>query len=338
MSDKTVSRVLNGAPHVSDDIQRRVRAAADMLAYHPNVFARSLVRGHSHLIGLVFEKPSAGYIVELQTGVLDALEAGEYRLIIVPVTSVRDHAPDIVGLLRAAALDGVVLAPPAADDPLILDQLTESDIRFARIAPTKQLDRGSSAMIDDTAGAYAIAAHVLAAGHRDIGIVKGDPSHAATEARLTGYRQAFRDAGCPIRTDRIEIGMFTFDGGVAAGHRLLDQVDRPTAILAQNDEMAVGVMAAARTLGLPLPDQVSIVGFDDAEVSRIVWPRLTTVRQPVFDMAVSATRMLVADLRGEDSPRRSDHRNELLIRESVAPPPHVRMPIRRLPDSQNRPA
>jgi LacI family transcriptional regulator len=318
VSTKTVSRVFNDEPHVSTAVKERVRAAAEALNYHPNVFAQSLVRRRSHLIGLVYEKPSASYVVELQMGVLDRLEGERYRLIVIPVQSVHDNAATIVGLLRAAALDGVVLAPPASDHPQVLAELAAAGIRYARIAPTRQLEHGASTLLDDVAGAQAVAAHLLSLGHRDIGIVKGDPDHAATDARLIGYGQAFRDAACPMRLDRIETGLFTFDGGHAAGRRLLDRRDRPSAILVQNDEMAVGVMLAARELGLSIPDDLSIAGFDDAEVSRIAWPRLTTVRQPVFEMAVAATDMLIADLEGRPAQRQTHHTNTLLIRESTA--------------------
>jgi len=321
VSTKTVSRVFNDEPHVSEDVKRRVRASAEALNYHPNVFAQSLVRRRSHLIGLVYEKPSASYVVELQMGVLERLQGERYRLIVIPVQSVHDNASEIVGLLRSAALDGVVLAPPASDHPLILRQLAEAGIFFSRIAPSRQLQLGCSTLIDDVAGAQAVAAHILALGHRDIGIVKGDPGHAATDARLIGYGHALRDFGCEMRLDWIDTGFFTFDGGLAAGRRLLAREDRPTAILAQNDEMAVGVMLAARELGLSIPGDLSIAGFDDAEASRIVWPRLTTVRQPIFEMAVAATDMLIDQLEGRDVLQRIEHSNQLLIRDSTAAPP-----------------
>ncbi|WP_277968978.1 LacI family DNA-binding transcriptional regulator [Sphingomonas echinoides] len=320
VSTKTVSRVFNDEPHVSDAVKQRVRASAAALNYHPNVFAQSLVRRRSHLIGLVYEKPSASYVVDLQMGVLERLKGERYRLIVIPVQSVQENGAEIVGLLRAAALDGVVLAPPASDHLQILAQLDGAGIRYARIAPSRQLDLGSSTLLDDVAGAQAIAAHVLALGHRDIAIVRGDPDHAATHARMKGYAQAFAEAGCGVRDDRIETGLFTFDGGYAAGHALLDRADRPSAILVQNDEMAVGVMLAARERGLSIPDDLSIAGFDDAEVSRIAWPRLTTVRQPVFEMAIAATDMLIADLEDRKLQAHTHHDNTLLVRDSTAPP------------------
>jgi LacI family transcriptional regulator len=214
----------------------------------------------------------------------------------------------------------VVLAPPASDHPDVLAQLDAAGIRNAGIAPSRQLELGSSTLLDDVVGAHAVAAHVLPLGHRRVGIVKGDPGHAATNARFQGYQRAFEEAGCPMRDAWIETGLFTFDGGHAAGRRLLEHADRPTAVLVQNDEMAVGVMLAARELGLSIPDDLSIAGFDDAEVSRIAWPRLTAVRQPVFEMAVAATDLLIADLESREGDRHTQHSNTLLIRDSTAPP------------------
>lgn len=320
VSAKTVSRVLNDEPHVSAAVKQRVRAAADALDYHPNVFAQALVRRKSHMIGLVYENPSPSYVVELQKGVLERLTNERYRLVVIPIRSVQENAAEVVGLLRSAALDGVVLAPPASDHPLILNQLKEARIRCARIAPTRMIEAAPSNLVDDVAAAREIAAYVIGLGHREIAIIRGDPTHPSTEARMLGYMQAFHQAGLELRFDRIEPGMFTFDSGLAAGRNIFARPDRPTAILAQNDDMAVGAMMAAREIGLSIPERLSIVGFDDSEVSRITWPRLTTVRQPVFEMAVAATEMVIAQLEDNEPVARLMHRHTLLIRESAAPP------------------
>jgi len=321
VSYKTVSRVLNGEPHVKQELQDRVRAAAEQLNYHPNAFAQGLVRQRSHLIGLVYENPSPSYVVELQMGVLDRLKGERYRLVVVPVQSVEHHAHEVVGLLRSAGLDGVVLAPPASDHPTILKQLAAAHMQFARISPTREVE-GMSHLIDDVAAAKEVAAYLIGLGHRRIGIIKGDPTHPATEARLLGYAEAFEDAGLTLDSGLIEGGMFTFDSGYEAGKRLLGRSDRPTAMLVQNDEMAVGAITAAREAGLSVPDDLSITGFDDSEVSRVVWPQLTTVRQPVFEMAAAATDMLLAQLEGETAGNATPtlHAHKLLIRGSAAPP------------------
>jgi LacI family transcriptional regulator len=320
VSTKTVSRVFNGERHVSTAVRQRVHAAAESLNYHPNMMARALVRRRSHLIGLVYENPSPNYVVELQKGVLHRLRDERYRLVVVPITSVAERADEVVGLLRSAALDGVILGPPACDHPRILADLVDADIRYARIAPTSLEAGGNETLVDDVTAACEAAEHLLALGHRELAIIKGDPTHAATERRMRGYQQALDQAGVTVRPERIVQGFFTRDSGHAAARQLLDHAVRPTAILAMNDDMAVGALVAARELGLSVPDDLSLVGFDDSEVAQVTWPRLTTVRQPVFDMAAAATDMVLAELEGEESSARRDHPHALIIRESTAPP------------------
>lgn len=318
VSAKTVSRVFNEEPHVSDALRKRVRAAAEALNYHPNVMARALVRRRSNLIGLVYENPSPSYVTELQMGVLHRLRDERFRLVVIPVVSIVEREREVIGLLRSAALDGVILAPPASDNARILGDLAAAEIRCARIAPTRMIDAAPVNMIDDVTAAREIAEYLIALGHRNIGIIKGDPTHAATEARLMGYGQAFHAAGLPLRFDHIEQGLFTRDSGHAAAVRLLDLPDPPSAILAQNDEMAVGALIAARERGLRVPEDLSIAGFDDADVARIAWPAITTVRQPVFEMAVTAADMLIAQLDGAAPRMRVDHPHELIVRGSTA--------------------
>jgi LacI family transcriptional regulator len=320
VSYKTVSRALNGERHVSTETRERVLEAAKRMNYHPNLLAQSLVRGRSFLIGLVYENPSPSYTVELQMGVLDRLKTERYRLIVIPVRSVSENAGDVVGLLRSAALDGVVLAPPASDHPQILNDLRNAGMPFARIAPTQQLEIGPNTLLDDVAAAREIAAHLVAFGHKDIAIILGNPTHRSSEARLAGYMQAMAEAGIELSADHTEQGDYTFDSGYDAAKRIFAGRKIPTAILAQNDDMAVGALMAARDAGLSVPDDISIVGFDDSEISRIVWPRLTTIHQPVFDMAASATDMLIATLDGGPPTESRSHAHRLLVRASVAAP------------------
>lgn len=320
VSTKTVSRVLNGEPHVSAELRRRVQEAAKSLHYHPNMLARALVRQRSNLIGLVYENPSPSYVMELQRGVLAQLDGGAYRLVVFPIAAIIERSGEVAGLLRSAGVDGVVLAPPASDDLRVLSDLASAGISCARIGPSRALDMAPSNLVDDIAAAYEIASHLIVLGHREIGIIKGNPMHAATEARMIGYGKAFHAAGLDIRLDLIEQGMFTYESGFAAANHLLSQCSPPTAILAQNDDMAVGALIAARERGLEVPGDLSIAGFDDSEVSRICWPRLTTVRQPVFEMAAAATDMVVAQIEGRDVVRQMHHQHSLLIRESTASP------------------
>ncbi|MEP3145092.1 LacI family DNA-binding transcriptional regulator [Qipengyuania citrea] len=321
VSPKSVSRVFNNEPHITPALRKKVLRAAEELNYQPNVMAQGLVRQQSYLIGLVYEKPSPSYVVELQRGALERLHGERYRLIVLPVESVSDHPRDVVATIRSAALDGVILAPPAADHPDVLDGLAQARIPFARITPQSREELGLATTMDDIAAGREIAEHVIGFGHRRIAIIKGDPDHPVSEQRLTAYRAAFADAGVEYLPELVETGDFSFESGYEATRRILSRKLRPTAIIAQNDDMAVGAMSAARELGFDVPGDLSVVGFDDSEISRVVWPRLTTVRQPVVEMAHTAADMLLRQLAGEDPGPTVVYTHSLVERLTVAPPP-----------------
>ena len=305
-------------------MRRKVKEAAAALDYHPNIAAQSLIARRSFLIGLTYERPSPSYVVELQNGALSRLENGRYRLVVLPFNHVASRPEELGKLLLRTGLDGVLLAPPACDQPVLLDMLERQKLAYARITPHSDLDRGVVVAMDEVAAGKTVAAHVLALGHRRIGIILGDPSHAASKGRLEGYRQAFGEAACSIDEELVVTGDFTYEVGYRVALELLRRVRRPTAILAQNDDMAVAAIAAARDLGLAVPADVSVAGFDNSEVSRTAWPQLTTVHQPVREMAWDAADRLIASLDGEEEaavPRRRDHVHELLVRASTATPP-----------------
>jgi LacI family transcriptional regulator len=319
-----VSRALNDAPHVSETVRRKVKEAAAALDYHPNLAAQSLIARRSYLIGLTYERPSPSYVVELQNGALGRLENERYRLVVLPFNHVASRPEELGKLLLRAGLDGVLLAPPACDQPVLLDMIERQKLPYARITPHSDLDRGLVVAMNEVAAGHTVAAHILSLGHRRVGVILGDPSHAASRGRLEGYRQAFDEAGVAIDDSLVGTGDFTYDVGYRVALELLDRPLRPTAILAQNDDMAVAAIAAARDLGLSVPQQLSVAGFDNSEVSRTAWPQLTTVHQPVREMAWDAANRLIAALDGETdsaAPYRHDHPHELLVRASTAPPP-----------------
>lgn len=304
-------------------MRERVKEAAAELDYHPNLAAQSLIARRSYLIGLTYERPSPSYVVDLQNGALGRLEDGRYRLVVLPFNHVASRPEELGKLLLRAGLDGVILAPPACDQPALLDMLDRHKLPYSRVTPHRELDRGIVVTMDEAAAGYAVAEHLLSLGHRRIGIILGDPSHAASLGRMEGYRRAFGEASAAIDDRLIATGDFTYDVGYRAARALLAHSPRPTAILAQNDDMAVAAIAAARNLGLAVPDDLSVAGFDNSEVSRTAWPQLTTVNQPVRQMAWDAADRLIAALDGKtDVPesRRRDHAHELLVRASTAPP------------------
>lgn len=260
--------------------------------------------------------------MELQNGALQRLENERYRLVVLPFNHVANRPDELGKLLLRAGLDGVLLAPPACDQPVLLDIIERQRLPYVRITPHSDLDRGLVVAMNEVAAGHTVAAHILSLGHRRVGFILGDPSHAASKARMEGYHQAFDEAGVPIDGSLVGTGDFTYDVGYRVALDLLDRPVRPTAILAQNDDMAVAAIAAGRDLGLSVPEQLSVAGFDNSEVSRTAWPQLTTVDQPVREMAWDAANRLIAALDGEielTGSRHHEHEHKLLIRSSTAP-------------------
>ena len=324
VSIKTVSRVFNDAPNVRPKTREAVMKVATALHYHPNVVAQGLVGRRSYLLGLFYENPSPNYVVELQQGALDRLHGERYRLVVLPVEQVSSMADNILSFVRAAALDGIVLTPPASDNATILQRLGEARFPFVRIAPTAFPEVGPCNTTDDVAAAQLMTEYLISLGHRRIGMIKGDPTHPSSEARLLGFSQALAAAGLTCWHDDVAQGLFTFESGLQAARKLLDRPDRPSAIFAQNDDMAAGAIMAAHDLGLRVPHDVSVAGYDDSAIASIVWPRVTTIRQPVFEMARAATDMLVNMLEDQSYAEVIDHPFALVTRQSTGPAPGAR--------------
>jgi LacI family transcriptional regulator len=312
VSIKTVSRVFNDEPNVRQATRDRVLSAAATLDYHPNVAARSLAGRRSFLIGLAYENPSPNYVVDLQTGALDRLKGERYRLLVLPFDDIASVSGKMQAIARASGLDGIVLAPPLSDDAATVAELEACGLPYVRIAPTSGGSHAPDVAMDDVAATRAVIDHLAGLGHRRIAIVRGDPSHASAAARLEGYRAGM--AAHRLEPDRAleVIGAYTFASGYEAGKALLALADRPTAVFASNDDMAAGVLNAAYEAGVAVPEALSVVGFDDSNIALVVWPRLTTIHQPIRDMAREATGALLALI--EDKPG------------SVPPPPHLAMP------------
>jgi LacI family transcriptional regulator len=319
VSIKTVSRVFNDEPNVRPLTRDRVIAAATELDYHPNVAARSLAGRRSFLIGLAYENPSPNYVVDLQTGALDRLRGERYRLLVLPFSDVAAASGKMQAIARASGLDGIVLAPPLCDDAATVAELEACGLPYARIAPTSGGSHAPDVAMDDRSATRAVIDHLVELGHRRIGVVRGDPSHASASARLEGYRAGLEAHGLPLDPALERQGAYTFTSGYEAGRELLALADRPTAIFASNDDMAAGVLNAAYEAGVSVPGQLSVVGFDDSNIASVVWPRLTTIHQPIRDMAREATGALLAMLGDEEVPPHRLLPYRLVVRGSTGP-------------------
>jgi LacI family transcriptional regulator len=316
---KTVSRVLNNEPNVRAETRERVLAAVKALNYHPSMSARGLAGRRSYLIGLVYETPSVNYIVDVQYGAMARCRQEHFQLFIHPCgVPEGELVRDILGLIDQTHVDGLVLTPPVSESKDLLDALGERSVPFVRISPNELRSRMPHVDMDDLGAAREMTEYLIGLGHRRIGFVIGNPAQSASARRLQGYRAALRAHQIPFRPAYVRQGAFVFQSGLEEGRALLSLPERPTAIFASNDDMGAGVVVAAHELGISVPGQLSVAGFDDAYISRAIWPALTTVHQPSYDLAYTATDLLLQMLRTEQIPEPVRLPHRLVCRASTA--------------------
>lgn len=324
VSIKTVSRVLNHEPGVHESTRDQVLKVVEALRYRPKQSARSLAGGRSFLIGLLYYDPSAIFVGSVQQGAtLRCRELG-YHLV---VESLHNDAPDlrqqIDRMVLALRPDGMILTPPLCDNPEVLAALRESGTPCVLMSPERDLGGVPSVRMDDVHAAEEITNLLLSLGHQRIAFIKGPPDQSASGLRYQGFVNALRAHGLQPDPDLIQPGAFTFASGRDAAHQLLSRRQRPTAVFASNDDMALGVLAAAQRLGLAVPNELSVAGFDDSPTAALVWPPLTTVRQPVAEMARTAVEMLVSVQRpdmasaGDEADLHKVLPHELVVRDST---------------------
>lgn len=317
---KTVSRVLNGHPYVSAPMRERVERAMADLGFYLSVAARILSGSKSNQIALIYDNHSPYYMSQIQAGCWECCKAHGIRLLAQPVAIAdADVGDQVRGLVTETHVDGIILSSPVTDCAAVLHALDALDIPFVRISPGTNHALTSSVFMDDAQAADDMTTHLINLGHRRIGFIKGHSSHMASDDRLFGYRRALDRAGIAFEPHLVMPGEFDFDSGLVAGARLLDLPHPPSAIFAANDDMAAGVLAEAHSRGLALPEQLSVAGFDDTTLARTVWPALTTIHQPMIELARTATEILIGG--GDITHRRLPH--TLIERASLAPP--VRM-------------
>lgn len=319
VSPMTVSRVINGDAHVSEARREAVNTAIRALNYAPNPAARSLAAGKLVRLGLLYANPSAAYLSALLVGALDECRARHVQLALERCEEGEETAA--AERLLASAIDGVILPPPLCDSAPVLDLLRASGTPAAAVATGRPGDEIATIRIDDRGAARSMTEHLLRLGHRRIGFVGGHPNQTASGERLEGYRAALAQAGVAFDPALIAEGYFTFRSGWDAAERLLDLAEPPTAIFAANDDMAAGAVAAAHRRGLDVPRRLSVCGFDDSAQATNVWPELTTIRQPIAEMAREAVALLVGRLQAhgaEPGDRLLPY--ALIRRDSDAPP------------------
>ncbi|GAA4361181.1 LacI family DNA-binding transcriptional regulator [Angustibacter luteus] len=319
VSVATVSKVINGRTDVSPTTRARVQA---LLRQHDYV-SRRVPAGGTPSIALLFQNDLNAYMTEIMNGALDA--AADLTVsVVVSVLSLAkgtseptDWAKDVIAAGRKAVV--AVTTELTASD---VGALSRARLPLVVVNPlTTPHARLTSVGSTDFSGGIAATNHLLALGHRKIGYIGGAPLAPCNQARMAGFRSAMHAAGAPVIEEYLRSEQEAYDDGVASGAELMDLRDRPTALLAFNDEVALGVLEAARTRGLRVPAELSVVGFDDTQMARLSSPPLTTVRQPLREMGAVALRTAVQLSAGA----RVDFRHielatELVVRGSTAQP------------------
>lgn len=321
VSIKTASRVVRKEPKVSPKTRAAVEEAIKTLNYRPSVAPRAAVGSRSYVLGLIFDNPNASYIVELLQGAMEQSRQDGYHLIVEPISlSSASITEDINNLLVQSNLDGMILPPPLCDEPSILKALMSAGKPFARISPSISEELGLRVEINDHQAAKEMTTKLIKLGHTSIGFITGRKGTATTRRRLEGFLSAMKEANLSVPDSFIQEGNFEYRSALIAGEKLLKQPQRPTAIFASNDEMAAGLIAAAHKSGLSVPDDLSIAGFDDSLVATVVWPQLTTVRQPIKEMAATAVKILIEKCRAEsdENPNMELLPTEIIMRESTS--------------------
>jgi LacI family transcriptional regulator len=231
----------------------------------------------------------------------------------------------LVERLTLHRIDAVLLPPPLCDDPALLAALSAAGLPIAQIATGRPAGSAHAVTIDDEAAAHALTTHLIGLGHRRIGFIAGNPNQTASALRRAGYERALGDAGLEPAARMIAQGDFSYRSGLLAAEKLLSQAERPTAIFASNDDMAAAVVAIAHRHHLDVPKDLSVCGFDDTAMATTVWPELTTIRQPVAEMARRAMSILAEAVRGRcaasDLARQHVRLPFQLIRRDSASPP-----------------
>ena len=323
MSPMTVSRVVNGGNNVQSETRQKVDAAIRETGYRPNLAARSLAGGRQCRIALLFANPSSSYLSEFMLGCLSEVGTVDAQLIVERCSG--DEPPEqIVETLKKHRIDGVILPPPLSDNDVLVKALFAQCMPMALVATGFSHDFANTIVIDNEVAAYRLTERLVALGHRRVGFIRGNVNQSASSLREAGYRRALHDAGLAVDEAVIGQGDFTYRSGFDAASSLLDQPNRPTAIFASNDDMASAAIAAAHRVGLDVPRDISICGFDDTAAATSVWPELTTIRQPVADMARRACQLLVkAVMATGGEPVSAQHENlpfEIVVRDSDGKP------------------
>jgi len=318
VSVSTVSRVLNGKDDVASETCEKVLGVIAELSYASSLAARGMRSRRTNVIGLIMPDVASPYCIEVMRGVNQAIAQSNYDLIVYTTGDVRkygtaDQERRYVSLLNGSITDGVIVVTPAAT-------AFSTDAPLVAIDPNNESPDCPSIIATNRAGALAAMTYLTGLGHHRIGFITGRLELVSASRRLRGYQEGLAASGIPLDEELVQISDYTTETAVERTRKLLTLANPPTAIFASNDMSAIGVYQAAQEVGVRIPEDLSVVGFDNLRESTYLKPALTTVDQFISEMGSLATEMVVKLIKGETL-ERNLHKipTQLVIRESCLP-------------------
>ena len=325
VSIKTVSRVINNEPSVRQLTRDKVHLAVTELNYQPNLAARNLAGTNSFSIAYIYDNPNAYYVIDTQEGILSACKKQGFELLIHPCCSQKENiTEEIVSMVKQARIAGLILTPPFSEMPDFVKRMLELKVKVVRImsgdvAPDELTP---CIMINDRDAAQTITQHLIDLGHEKIGFLAGDEGHMSTIERYKGYRRALKTNNIDFDKELVVEGKYSFESGVQGAKKLMSSNEKshhPSAIFSCNDEIAAGALFAARLMNTAIPEELSIVGFENSPFSRQTWPKMTTADQPNKEIAENAANLLINQIRKQQNNNvQCQYVPELVIRDSTA--------------------
>lgn len=321
VSIKTVSRVMNNEQSVRQPTREKVMLAVNELSYKPNLAARNLAGSKAYTVAFIYDNPNAYYIIDMQNGILSACKKQGFELLIHPCSAKSSTLLDEIStMVKHSKIAGLVLTPPFSENPTFVESILALNVDVVRIMSGKTMPDQLSPciMVNDHDASVKITQHLINLGHKKIGFIAGQSEHMSTVERLNGYKQALLSNGLSIDERFIIEGEYSFESGVNGAKKLMDADERPTAIFSCNDEIAAGALFGSRLMGIAIPEQLSITGFENSPFSRQTWPRLTTANQPTQKIAEDATHLLIAKARKQTAKNVvTSYTPQLIVRDST---------------------
>ena len=323
VSVTTVSRALNGYSDVNENTRKKIKEVAEQLNYSPNSLARSLVMNKTNTIGLlVSELNRSGvkdnFTFEVMCGINDCLGELGYDLILFDTNPKKQRTKSYSQLCRERQVEGVIFQGVKKDDPY-LKEVIDSNIPCVLVDVEMKGDNVGFVTTDNEFGAQIAVKHLVNYGHEKIAMVNGHDQALVSKKRLKGYKKVLEDAGIAFNDQYIVDGAFSEQKAEEVAVQLLNDFPEITAIFCASDLMAMGVIKAAQTIGRKIPEELSIIGFDDIILASYVNPPLTTIAQDKYQIGYESAKLLIEMLEGKNNRRVKILDNQLVIRETTAP-------------------